>query len=806
MRRRMAGLARHRQIDGNWRARGRGGPLPLQIPYPPMHGYQPPIRVRGAAAPVGAGAAAGARAHPMYPRPLLQGAAPGDWQPLVGMGMDWGKPPYAMPPPPYALNHIAAAAGAAARAAAGRGAAVGGAPAAPGAAAVGQGDPGGAQQQQPVSQEEYLDRKRKMLIAQADTAMKRASVVGARIPGAGRVRGLGGDPPVAGEGSHLVRERLEQQFENQLEKGKAVLEERRRALRDARKELEEFPLPDGFPYRSRLSQLAAGARASGVAVSASMEENVPDAAMQPHRRLPVRESADGAPARKPDSGVFAVLAPPAGGPNHHPRMRRFPPDDPKIPPEMLDTGIGDGANGKKAMGVWGWGRVENRFAGGEAGGAARGAAAAGQPSEDPKMSRRARNEACFSNMMAKSAAKSDSDAHEKSDSDGRGAGHPRIERIDLDPAASGPGAHADYDRGHPGDMDGDNGLADDWLGVLPWPLRSVSAKPRRKPREEGEGVEGKGLLPRPAAAVAGAARRNKNDDEDEVVCWGEEEGDFAFPPPGMKRRKKGRLGVGVSFAGIEEKRQGDDDADTPPAAVVDGGMDRAERSYAVERRRVAGSDANPVDTPEQSPKRVHFGSGRFGMRRWKRELEDGWLALDRASARSGAGAGVVAGFPGRNEQEEKEAAGGAADVVIADVGAGGAAGAGVDRVAGNYQPGRVGWSRNARVAAATTAAAAGAAASQGAVPRGASGAGIDIVSHSSNPSAAAAGAAAGVAAAAPKADHAKLVKGAEAGSVAGYAASPATEQTKEERAEMVARALKKYSYYQVGVIKLGCFM
>lgn len=781
MRRRMAAIARQQQIHG-WRARG--GAFPLQIPYPPMHGYQPQMRVGGAAAGVGAGGAGGARAHPMHPRPLLQGAAPGDWQPLAGMGIDWGKPPYVMPPAPYAQNRVAAAG-------AGRGTVARGA-----AAAGGQGGPGGAQQR-PVSKEEHLDRKRKMLIAQADIAMKRAAVLGARIPGARLARGLVADSPVANGPSQFVRDRLEQQ----LEKGKAVLEERRRVRRDARKELDDFPLPDGFPYRSRPSQLAAGAGASGAAVDADKEENVQDDAVQPQRRL--RRSGNGVPDLKPDAGDVAA---PASVPNHDPRIRRFPPDDQHIQPELLDTDVGDGGDDNKAMGVWGWGRAVNRFVGGEAA-----AAAAEQPSEELNMSRRAHKGACFSDR-AKSVAICDSGAHEMNDCNGRGTGQPRLKGIDLEPAATAPGAHADRDRGQPGDMVGDNGLANDFLGVLPRRLRSLgslSGRPRRKLGEEG--IKGGGHMSRAAAAAATGRIEIDDDDndDDDVVCLGEGDGGFAFPSSGWNRRQKRRLCVGVSFAGVEKKSQDDDD-DTPPAAVVDEDNEKAERSHAVKRPRGAGSAAKAIDNPEPASKRGHLGRGRSGMGRWRRELNDGWLALDRAAARVEAGARAVVGFAGRKEQGEKDAPGAAADALVAVAGAGGAGSIGVDSLAENYRPGRVAWSENARVAAAATAAAAaspaaagaapGAAGLKGAVPRGASGVGIDNPPQSL-PVPNAAAAAAGAAAAAPKEG-----KGVEGGSAAGDVASPAIEQTNEERAEMAARALKKYSYYQVRRINRDCIV
>ncbi|CAM9471325.1 unnamed protein product, partial [Ectocarpus fasciculatus] len=115
---------------------------------------------------------------------------------------------------------------------------------------------GAQQQQQPVSQEEYLNKKRQMLIARADVAMKRAVAGGVKVPGAARGArgGLPADPPVAHPRSPLVRERLEQQ----LEKGKAVLEERRRVRRKSRKNLNEWPLPGGFPFGPKQSKVAAG--------------------------------------------------------------------------------------------------------------------------------------------------------------------------------------------------------------------------------------------------------------------------------------------------------------------------------------------------------------------------------------------------------------------------------------------------------------------------------------------------------------------------------------------------------------------
>lgn len=160
MRRRMAGLARHRQLDGNpahWRARGRGGPFPLHMPYPPAYpALNLPRRVRAAG-----------RAAAVLPVPRPGGpGGPGEWQPFVGLGADWGIPPFVpRMPPPFPPKDAAGPGGA------GAGAGVGA---------------GGAGDAAPGSQEDYLSRKRAMLIAQADVAMARVVAAGgARVPPGG---------------------------------------------------------------------------------------------------------------------------------------------------------------------------------------------------------------------------------------------------------------------------------------------------------------------------------------------------------------------------------------------------------------------------------------------------------------------------------------------------------------------------------------------------------------------------------------------------------------------------------------------
>ena len=104
MRRRMAGLARHRQLDGNpahWRARGRG-PFPLHMPYPPAYpAHNSPRRMRAAG-----------RAAAVLPVPRPGSGGPGEWQPFVGLGADWVPPFVPRMSPPFPPKDGAGGAGA----------------------------------------------------------------------------------------------------------------------------------------------------------------------------------------------------------------------------------------------------------------------------------------------------------------------------------------------------------------------------------------------------------------------------------------------------------------------------------------------------------------------------------------------------------------------------------------------------------------------------------------------------------------------------------------------------------------------
>lgn len=251
MRRRMAGLARYRQFDGNganWKGGGPGGPFPVQLPY---HRAQPvynmPRRVRAAG-----------RLRPMFPEAYPR---PGDWQPFNGPGGDWGMHPFVpLPPPPPLANN----------------APVGGRPAGGGAAGAGHAAGAGARESggaPPASQEDFLKRKRAMLIAQADVAMARAVAAGAAMnagPAGGAaapvIRQNGGgmmhhplnhplnhslNHPLNHPVNHpmslarplMARDRIDKR----LEKGRALLQERRRARRESKKELEDLVLEDDGP-------------------------------------------------------------------------------------------------------------------------------------------------------------------------------------------------------------------------------------------------------------------------------------------------------------------------------------------------------------------------------------------------------------------------------------------------------------------------------------------------------------------------------------------------------------------------------
>ena len=927
MRRRMAGLARHRQLDGNpahWRARGRGGPFPLHMPYPPAYpALNPPRRVR---------AAGRAAAVLSVPRPGGPGG-PGEWQPFVGLGADWGIPPFVpRMPPPFPHKDAGAGAGAGVGAGAGGGALGGRAGAA-----------GGAGDAAPGSQEDYLSRKRAMLIAQADVAMARVVAGGgARAPPGGaaaaqRAQGRALDQQVLPAGRLPAgRDRMEKH----LAKGRAIIVERRRARLDAAKELEnlvmeeDWPFADGFAYRSRRSReaLRAPPPAAGRGADVSLGENghgdrkgdangkddEGGAAVEPRRplrgdewvlhdalRRDVRDLGDD-PAGWP-AALRLRLDPPIrrkeldcrkGG--SHARRRRIIVEEGGPPGGELQGGRVDGGDGdddgKKLMGVWGWG-AGNGWWGAEAGelpddlqpsgrgrkrrigdlaarrnpeggsaggagagdGAAEGAGAGAGASDSAEVVDHygcSRRERAKVDLKRGAAAVAEPVDH---------YGCSRRERPKFDlkrgaAAAAEPPANGFVDGWER--IEGIDEAAQPWHDVSPWPLRAIAAKPPVK-HENQAGRMNAGVLAweEPHAAAAG----DNEDDEvvihegvildDEVMIL--EEGDLgrdreksasaAIIPSSSKKKRKAVQMIHseplpppsppspplvfpnpllLDSAVAPLPPEGDNVKFDAHVVAAVGGDGRSQKEGAGGgRSRDGGDDAGGVgsgtdqgspaaaggnDRAMPRPKRVHFAAG------FKRGRQPYALGRDPllpffggerggpgVGAGAGAGAGVAPAYGRWGEKEEEEAANSVADAVRAAA-----------KMAASEEPARGLQAMLARnyprgdkidlaaqgmlklhVAPDSAAAAApegrnGGRAGVGAdalgrLPNGAPGGPVDA----GRPGALNGGVA-GVPPGGAATKESKEAEGAAAG-------PPAPEQTKEHRPEMVRRALKKYSFYQV---------
>lgn len=740
--------------------------MPMYLPYPQAHPGNNMQRRVGAAE----------RVPPMLPAPP-PGAGPAEWQPMMGMGAGWAMAPFLpLLPPPFQPRN-------------------------------GGGRPGNPANASPVSRERFLDRERAMLIAHADMAMGRAAAAQpAGQPPAGQPPGAVAQGvnraalghPAALEDLSVRRERIGMPLIN-LGGG---IKERRRARRDARDELEdlmmgdEWPLPGGFPYRSRRPQALPKAPAANMAADGSRagsgkevkEVRQPSQRPEwellgaPHERDPNDPEESPAALRlrlDPSYRARAVEAYPQGGSVRRRRQIVVEPADDrgKQQEEYIDV---DGEE-EKAMGVWGWGIADRWWES-----AAGKRSYVGQPVERLRK-RRSGDAFAKSNGNGKVAAEGDRDGAKH----GEGSleqGSPREDSDESKRVRVAPPAHA-FPARFLHDRNGGNVAGKMSSDVFPWPSRAIApGSSRDKKANVGEPEDSGG-------GVSSAAR--KSEDDEVVVLEDQPRRDSApdaHAPPV-------RMPAVIRGAGNE--------APPPPppqAAAVSNilAVERAIKTALEESSNGSlpvdawGEEGQPIDYHEEVPEdevgaaavdhsrpkpsqKVHHRA-RFKRAKKRNDfVRDSWLAFDGDEP-----GGAAPAYFGQNEEEEKEAAGAVANAVMA------AAKLAVSEEPGSGLQGvlsQVSSPRRDKIEVAAegmlrlhvapaareeNGRAAGVVApvdpSNGAPPQALNGAAVDGAKEPSAGGAAAAGAA---------------------------AVPPAPAQPKEDRSEMVTRALKKYSFYQV---------
>lgn len=720
----MAGLARPRQIHGNpanWRNKKRGNPFPFEVPYPPMNPYNLLRRVRVAG-----------RGPPMFPDLLPRGEAGalGDWQPFVGLEADWKMPPYGpmmqqhpqlYPPVPPSGEAFLRGGGAA-------GAAAGAIPVV--AVGVQRGGAAGAGGVRVASEEEFLHRKRAMLIAQADVAMARAVAVGG-VPGPReapflRARGEVWQHAIAPERSSAVRERIQN-----LEEGKAMIEQRKRLRRYARKELEELvmeddrPSLDGFLYRPKWPRMgisrapaAAAAGRGGTNAASARRSNGPDAK---GKSQPVQGNAL-VPVDTSRSVGDLVDDPP-----RWPAARHLPLHPPPIPngemkavrknsmsqrwvgivdeaerregqqQEERNIDVGSVGIKNKPMGVWGWGVHGHQWDG-----------ELRQPFDDAQLGERRRGRG-GGEAVGKSTHEVEGGNDGAAEIAGGGSVSSKLEkevkeetgledeeasRKQVAACSASSGAPVICNRGswdQIKDGDSDEVAPPAWLGVLPWRRLAKPRAPCDVRAEVEDKPEGKD-----ARALGRAVNSSLKYTEDDEVVVLERRGHNGKPAsaarglvPLANKKRRGIEGVALKVspppslsspplppprhpaAAVEKKTDGNAPDQGKRVARAwdddgDGGKKRAERSRDIlEDCNVAEGSSTP------KPKRVHFVAEalkRAGWPPYPVELDeegmkpDPWIPLDGERRRRPA---LADSYFGRNEDEEREAASAVVDAVRA---------------------------------------------------------------------------------------------------------------------------------------------
>lgn len=497
----------------------------------------------------------------------VPGQAPPDWHPFGVIGPDWGMP--LLPPPPYpprGLEGVAGGAGSGAQ----RGA---------------HGGMGGGGGEQPPAA-----LKREMLIARAGQArvmVRHNAIADLRLGRVGRGRpprdepgaaGIAGDGGAAGlldrgGGAKGVNASTNEDLK---QKKPAMAETRNLGRRDARQELEDlvmmegdWPLPDGFPHRSRPSRRLpnfpdpGGAAGGEIESSGGREAARGDRGSQ-HGGLRDDLGDDGERSRERERRCDAGSA--LGMPDLYAR-------DPWVPDELRPpqnfarpsadrmsrengrrrqriivedlgesededgqskkkAGEGEDANGegeKGLFGVWGWGGAGRWWNGRGAQGA--GEAGRSQESKDnvyrdgAALSRRR----SFSAVLAASSRHAEAKKEAKASGEEMEVGGSANESdpiagaaIPSEDASNAPGR---VDRNSSSSSGGD--ASNGWIDVLPWPLRPAKTKlnpPQGKgdygvPQQKAVKNESSG----PAASGMASTARGAESDEDVIIVDEEEE-------------------------------------------------------------------------------------------------------------------------------------------------------------------------------------------------------------------------------------------------------------------------------------------